>query len=256
MPEYAPGTPSWIDLGSPDPDASAAFYGALFGWQATEAGPVEETGGYRMFQQDGGNVGGLMALQDPQQPPAWSSYVSVTDADAIAAAVREHGGTVMFEPMDVMDLGRMAFFADPGGAALGIWQPKSFPGADLVNVPVSLTWNELRTHDVEGAKAFYASVFGWEPTDWPETPGYAIFNLNGNGVAGLMDMGDLFPPDVPPHWGVVFAVADTDATAAQAQELGAQVVAPPADIPVGRFAGLIDPQGAGFAVIRLAEAQA
>src|SRR5689334_3015283 len=121
MPEYAPGTPSWIDLGSPDPDASAAFYGALFGWQATEAGPVEETGGYRMFQQDGGNVGGLMALQDPRQPPAWSSYISVADADATAAAAREHGGTVIVEPMDVMDLGRMAFFADPGGAALGVW---------------------------------------------------------------------------------------------------------------------------------------
>jgi uncharacterized protein len=253
MPHYAPGTPSWIDLGTPDPEGAVAFYGALFGWRPTEPGPAEETGGYRMLQQDGGNVAGVMASQDPNWPSAWSSYVSVADADATAAAVREHGGTVIVEPMDVLELGRMAFFVDPTGAAFGVWQPKDFAGADVVNVPGSLTWNELRTRDVDAAKAFYPAVFGWEPADWPEQPGYVIWNLDGRGIGGLMDMGDWFPAEVPPHWGVVFAVADADATAARAQELGAQVVAPPADIPVGRFAGLLDPQGAGFAILQPAD---
>src|SRR4051794_40277381 len=105
MPEYAPGTPSWVELGSPDPDASEAFYRELFGWGATEPGPVEETGGYRMFQQGDANVAGVMALQHPGQPPAWSPYISVDDADAVATAVTENGGSVLVEPMDVMDIG-------------------------------------------------------------------------------------------------------------------------------------------------------
>ena len=63
--------------------------------------------------------------------------------------------------MDVMDLGRMAVFADPTGAVFGVWQPKAFAGADLVNEPVSLVWNEVHTRDTDTDKAFYNSVFGW-----------------------------------------------------------------------------------------------
>jgi hypothetical protein len=254
VPDYAPGTPSWVDLGSPDPDASAAFYGQLFGWEATEPGPVEETGGYRMFQQDGSSVGGLMQLQQEGQPPAWSTYVSVADADATAAAVRENGGSVMLEPMDVMDIGRMAFFSDPAGAVFGVWQPKSFAGADLVNVPTSLAWNDVRTPDPEGAKAFYSAVFGWEPGPGPEgAVDYSIWNLDGKAVGGLMPMGDNFPPGVPPHWGICFAVTDTDATVAKAAELGGTVISEPMDMAIGRFATIADPHGATFAVMQFPE---
>ena len=251
MSEYPPGTPSWTDLGTPDPDAAVAFYSELFGWHATEPGPVEETGGYRMFQQGDSSVGGVMALQDPQQPPAWSTYISVADADATAQAVKDNGGSVIVEPMDVMDIGRMAFFADPTGAAFGVWQPKSFTGADLVNEPVSLCWNDVRTRDPEAAKAFYGAVFGWEPGDGP--PGaanYWVFNLGGKQVGGLMEMGDSFPPEVPAHWGVCFAVADTDAVAARAPELGGSVIGPPMDMTIGRFATIADPHGATFAVMQ------
>ena len=257
MPEYAPGTPSWVELGSPDPDASVAFYRELFGWDATEPGPVEETGGYRMFQQDGGSVGGLMALQSDQQPPAWSTYISVEDADATATAVRENGGSVFVEPMDVMDIGRMAFFADPTGAVFGVWQPKAFAGADVVNVPNSLCWNDVRTRDPERAKAFYTAVFGWEPGPGPDGGGdYTVWNVAGKPVGGMMAMGDMFPADMPPQWGVCFAVADTDATVAKAKELGATVVAEPSDMGIGRFAGLADPHGASFAIMQFPEDRA
>ncbi len=77
-----------------------------------------------------------MPLMQEGQPPVWSSYVTVDDADATAAKVREAGGTVIAEPMDVMDLGRMAIFMDPTGAAFGIWQPATMKGAELVNEPV------------------------------------------------------------------------------------------------------------------------
>jgi hypothetical protein len=255
MPDYPPGTPSWVELSSPDTDASAAFYRELMGWTATEPGAVEETGGYRMFEQDGKTVAGLMGHMQEGQPTFWATYISVADADETAEKVRAAGGSVVAEPMDVMDIGRMAFFADPAGAVFGVWQPKSFAGADLVNEPNSLCWNELQTRDVDAGKAFYPAVFGWTAgkasfEGAPES--YTVWEVDGKQVGGMMRMNDdFFPPEVPPHWGVCFAVADADASVAKARELGATIPFEPMDMPsLGRFAGLIDPQGAAFAVLQ------
>jgi uncharacterized protein len=254
MPEYAPGTPSWVELSSPDTDSSATFYGQLMEWDATEPGPVEETGGYRMFQQGGQSVGGLMGHMQEGQPTAWMTYVSVADADETADKVRAAGGGVLVEPMDVMDIGRMAVFSDPAGAVFGIWQPKTFAGADLVNEPNSLCWNEVMTRDADAGKAFYPAVFGWTPAR-PQFEGapesYTMWELDGKPVGGMMEMTDeWFPPEVPAHWSVCFAVADADAIAAKVAELGGTVTSPPMDMPIGRFAGLIDPQGASFTVMQ------
>jgi uncharacterized protein len=250
---YAAGTPSWVDLGSPDPDASVRFYGELFGWDAEEAGPAEETGGYRLFKQNGKTVGGLMALQSEEQPPAWSTYIATDDADATATRVKEAGGQVFMEPMDVMDAGRMAFFVDPTGAFFGVWQEGENKGAEVVNEPVSMCWNELQTRDTEAAKSFYSEVFGWgtdTSTDGPFP--YTEWKVGGDQVGGMLDMHSTVPDEVPPHWLTYFAVADTDATAEKAKELGANVVAGPMDIPVGRFAAMTDPHGAAFGVVQLA----
>jgi predicted enzyme related to lactoylglutathione lyase len=254
MPDYAPGTPSWVELSSPDAPASAAFYGELMGWQATEPGPVEETGGYRMFQQGGQNVGGLMGHMEAGQPTAWATYISVTDADATAERVKEAGGTVVVEPMDVMELGRMGFFSDPTGAVFGVWQAKAFNGADLVNEPNSLCWNEVLTRDAAVDKSFYPAVFDWiagRPAFEGAPDSYTVWEVDGKPVGGMMQMTDeYFPAEVPPHWGVCFAVADCDATVAKARDLGATITQEPVDMPIGRFANIIDPQGASFSVMQ------
>ena len=59
------------------------------------------------------------------------------------------------------------------------------------------------------------------------------------------------PAEMPPSWGVYFAVADTDATVAKAQELGASLFMGPTDIEPGRFAVLADNVGAVFNVLQL-----
>ncbi|HEY2603520.1 MAG TPA: VOC family protein [Thermoleophilaceae bacterium] len=255
MPEYAPGTPSWVELSSPDPAASAAFYQELLGWDATEPGPVEDTGGYRMFQQGGQNVGGLMGHMQEGQPTAWSTYVSVADADDIASRVQAAGGSVVVEPMDVMGLGRMAYFADPTGAVFGVWQPKEFAGADLVNEPNSLCWNEVLTRDAEADKQFYPAVFGWDagkPSFEGAPDTYVVWELDGKPVGGMMQMTDqMFPAEVPAFWSVCFAVEDADVVVAKARELGATVTVEPMTMAIGRFAGLIDPQGAAFTVMQM-----
>jgi uncharacterized protein len=255
MPEYPAGTPSWIELSSPDTDAAAQFYGALMGWSATDAGPAE-SGGYRMFQQGEANIAGLMGIMQEGQPTAWATYVSVADADETAAKVKAAGGTVVVDSMDVMDIGRMAVFVDPTGAVFGVWQPKSFTGADLVNEPNSLCWNEVLTRDADAGKAFYGAVFGWQgrPPGFEGAPQtYTVWELDGKQVGGMMQMTEeYFPAEIPPHWSVCFAVADCDGIVARARELGATVTNEPMDMPIGRFAGLIDPQGASFTVMQAA----
>lgn len=253
---YEPGTPCWVDLGSPDLDASVGFYTALFGWRVPESENVEETGGYRRATMNGADVCGMMPLMQEGQPPAWSSYVSVADAAATAAAVTDNGGSVIAEPMDVMGLGKMAVFADPEGGVFGVWQPGTFHGAGLVNEPGALAWNEFNTRNLEGGKSFYGAVFGWdfETNDMGEMGKYTTIHLGGSPVGGILDMNEReVPTEIPPHWLVYFAVEDTDATIEEAKQGGGNVMMGPVDIPVGRFAILTDPHGAAFAVIALSE---
>jgi predicted enzyme related to lactoylglutathione lyase len=247
--EYAPGTPCWVDIGT-DVEGAKAFYGGLFGWEAQDAGPVEETGGYGFFLKNGKQVAGYGPQQTPG-PPVWASYVWVDNVDETAKRAESAGGTVMVT-MDVMAAGRMAVVQDTEGAFISLWQPGEHRGAQVVNEPVSLCWNELNTRDVPGAKSFYSEVFGWEPVSYGEgADAYTEFQVGGKDVAGMREMAGM-PAQVPPHWLVYFAVADTDATVARAQELGGSVLFGPMDIRPGRFAVLHDPQGANFAVIKVA----
>jgi uncharacterized protein len=244
---HPPGTPSWVDLTTPDPDAAKRFYGGLFGWEAEDAGPVEETGGYAMFRLRGRQVAGVGPVMDPSQPPVWSTYISTDDAEATVALAKEAGAQAIVEPMDVMDAGRMAFLAHPAGGMVGLWQPARHTGAELVNEPGALTWNQLHTRDKDGAASFYAAVFGWRVGDFG---GSSVFELGDRGIAGMMDMPPGTPDEVPAYWMTVFATDDTDASVAKAAELGVQVVVAPGDIEgVGRFALLADPQGVMFGLI-------
>jgi predicted enzyme related to lactoylglutathione lyase len=246
--EYEPGTPSWVDLGSPDIEASAAFYAGVFGWTFEPAGPVEETGGYGMFTLQGLNVAGLGPQMNADQPPYWTMYVSVADIEGTTARAAAHGGTIVVAPMEVFTAGKMAVYIDSVGAPVSAWQPNEHIGAQLVNEPGAFTWDELRTGDVGAAISFYERVFNWvaNPMEMDGNP-YTLWNL-GERPVGVM-MHDAAGPS---RWDISFAVADCDAAVAQAQALGATVVAPAVDSSAGRFAGLADPHGASFGVIQLA----
>ena len=248
---YAPGTPCWAELGAPDIDAAATFYGGLFGWSIEEGENSEQTGGYRQAMLRGKPVVGAMPLMQEGQPPVWSTYVSVEDADATAAKVREAGGIVVAEPMDVLDLGRMAVFVDPAGAVFGIWQPGTFVGAEIVNESNAIVWNELNTRDTEGSKAFYSAAFGWSYDEREfETGNYTSLKLGEDTVGGMIDISGRVPEEVPNHWLVYFATDDADATIEKAKGSGGDVVFGPEDISeVGRIAVLKDPFGAVFALI-------
>jgi predicted enzyme related to lactoylglutathione lyase len=250
---YPPGTPSWVDLSTPDVPGAQAFYGRLFGWEVGDTGP--EGGGYAMFLLRGKYVAGVGPLAMEGQPTAWTTYVCTDDADATVAKVKAAGGTVFVEPMDVLDVGRMAVFADSTGAALAVWQPRAHQGAQLANEPGAFCWNELQTRDTEAAKAFYRAVFGWDAHS-SDAPGmaYTEWKRGDDTIGGMMDMPADVPPQVPPYWLTYFAVDDCDGTVAKAAELGGATLVAPMDIPPGRFAVLTDPSGAVFGVIQMAAA--
>jgi predicted enzyme related to lactoylglutathione lyase len=251
MTSYKPGTPSWVDLGSPNTDESIAFYSGVFGWDIPEGPP--EAGGYRMCLLHGKPVAGLGSQMQPDIPPYWTTYVSVSDVDATVKSVESAGGQVMMPTMDVLTAGRMAVFADPTGAPFSVWQPGDHIGSGYVNEPGAVSWNELATRDPDQAIVFYSEVFGWTADAQPMGDmTYTVWLLDGNPVGGMMPMGEQWPAEAPSHWAVYFAVEDTDATVAKVTELGGSVIAPPTDIPQGRFAALSDPHGAMFSVIALA----
>jgi uncharacterized protein len=273
MPErngYIPGVPCWVDTSQPDPEAAVAFYRDLFGWELEDVMPPGTEGKYFMARIRGGDFAALGSIPEgAPQEATWNTYVWVESADEAASKVRDAGGSVVMEPFDVMDSGRMAVFTDREGAAFCVWQPKQHKGARIVNEHGSLNFNDLHTRDAEAAKSFYGSVFGWRTLELEG--GFAAWTLPGYGdhlerdnpdlrkqmaeadapkgfedvVASIVPIGD-DQPDPRPHWGVTFAVDDADAIAEKATELGGKVLVPPMDAPWVRMTVIADPQGATF----------
>jgi predicted enzyme related to lactoylglutathione lyase len=273
MPErdhYIPGVSCWVDTSQPDPEASLDFYRGLFGWEFEDVMPPDSEGRYFIGRLHGGDVAAV-GSSHPGGPPmaTWNTYIAVADADEASRKVRDAGGSVLMEPFDVMDAGRMATFADPEGAVFFVWQAKGMFGARVVNEAGSLNFNGLATRDPGAAKSFYGAVFGWTTFDagggtemWA-LPGYGddLERDNPDLRKMMADMGgppgfedvvaSINPipddqPDVPAHWSVTFAVEGADATAARAAELGGTVVVPPLDAPWVRMTVINDPQGATF----------
>ena len=252
--QHAPGTFSWPELSTSDQAAAKKFYTTLFGWTAHD----NDMGGgmsYTIVRKDGRDVGAICTLKPEQAkmgvPPNWLSYVSVDSADQAAAKAKQLGGTLLLEPFDVFDLGRMGVIQDPTGAIFAIWEAKKHIGATVLNETGALTWNELMTRDTKKATTFYTGLFPWktETMAMDNNMDYTLFKRGEANAGGMFeirpDMGQ-----VPPNWGVYFQVENADATTAKATSLGAKVMMPPTDIPnVGRFAVLTDPQGAAFAIM-------
>ncbi len=248
---YPDGLFNWVDLTTTDVEGAKAFYSALFGWEAVDT-PTDMGTMYTNFMLDGKRVAGGGPMQPDMQaqgmPPVWTSYVKHDDADAVAARVASAGGTLIMPPMDVMTEGRMMMAQDPTGAVFGVWQPGNHIGAQLVNMPSTLVWNELQTNDVEAAKGFYGDVFGW--TFQTDANDYVVCLTNERAQAGMMAIQESWGP-VPPNWSVYFMVEDVAASAERVAELGGTIMVPPtAAGEMGKFAVAQDPQGGTFTIMQ------
>ena len=244
------GTPCWVDLGTSDIPKAISFYSRQFGWEVEQGGP--EMGGYSLARLGGRNVAGIGPIMGPPgSPSSWTTYFASSDVDATAARIASAGGQVVSAPMDVMEQGRLLIATDVSGAVFGVWQGRNHTGTEVANVPGAFTWSEHMSRDFEGAKAFYAAVFGYEYGDMSSDGfSYATMLINGQQVVG--GMGAFSPgqgDDHPAQWSVYFGTTDTDKAVSTATGNGGRVLRPAADSPYGRMAILADPEGAVFSLI-------
>jgi len=236
----------WINMITPQPDAARAFFAALLGWTYADM-----PGMGHVIRCEGHDLGGLFDQRHPNTPPGTRAYIGVMlkvdDADTTCERIRALGGTHK-PPFHIGDRGRMAVCFDPTGGEFDLWQPGTGTGFTVDSGKHGApSWFEALTTDVARAKTFYEKLFGWT-SDTMQMPGfsYTSFKLGETWVAGMMaitpEMGAMHS-----HWGVYFTSRDVDASAQLAERLGATLCVPPRDIPgVGRFCGVISPQGVSF----------
>lgn len=243
------GVPCWTDLTTPDVAAAKAFYVEVLGWSYQDTGA--DDAGYAIAEVRGAAAASIGPQHWEGAAAAWTLYLASDDADNTAAAVAEHGGTLVLPPGDVGPLGRMFVATDPTGATFGGWQAGTHIGAGIANEPGGLTWEDLRSPDPDAARAFYTAVFGYrtEPLAMAG-PDYTTFALPGE-EAPLGGMGGMMGADgQPAHWIVYFGVADAAAAVVAAEGAGGSVLMRDFDTPYGRMAGLADPAGAAFWVVQ------
>ncbi len=244
----------WYELMVDDTEKAAAFYKDVVGWTAAPAGP--ESGGYTIFSVDGAPVAGLMAMP-PQAVaagarPGWRGYISVADADGMAARIEGAGGKLRFGPQDIPGVGRVASMADPQGAAILVMKPAT--GAQnprpAAGAPGTIGWHELSAADGPRAFDFYAGTFGWTAgmaIDMKEMGKYQIFEIDNMGVGGILTR---FSPDQPVQWLYYINTPRIEAAITRVKEGGGQIMIGPQEVPGGSWILQgTDPTGVHFAMV-------
>lgn len=248
---YPNGTFCWTELAAVDATAASLFYTQLFEWEATPL-PTGPSATYHMLYKGGQSVAALHHAGPGEEHERWRSFVAVDDVDEAVRAAAAAGATIVAEPFDVVDAGRMAEIRDPSGAALALWQGRAHIGAGRFGEPGAPCWFELATRDTEAAAAFVQAVFGWDSEIAPMGRStYTTFTRKGQPVGGMLQMTEEWG-EVRPHWMVYFQVESIAAAMRRAKELGGTVLYGPLEAKgVGKFAILRDPQGVTFSAIEI-----
>jgi len=248
---YDQGEFCWTELCSTDANSAKNFYKQIFGWGYDDI-PIGDGVTYTMAQVESKSACALYSMDEELRkknvPSNWLAYISVTDADAMTAKAKTAGATIITNPFDVMDVGRMAVLQDPTGATFAIWQPKKHAGAEIGGETGTVCWRELISTNVDVAAKFYGTLFGWKPTvDTYGTFNYTTLKLGDEGIGGLMPPQS---PNTPSQWVTCFIVDSASATVATTKKLGGTVYLDTMAIPgIGKYAVLADPQGAVFSVM-------
>ncbi|CAM5649601.1 MULTISPECIES: VOC family protein [Streptomyces] len=243
------GTPCWADAMFSDVEGAKRFYGDVLGWTFGESS--SEYGHYTQAYADGRAVAAVVPPMPGQEGQSqWCLYFASPDAAATAERIREHGGDVLMEPMQVGEFGTMCLAREPSGAVFGVWQAGTHEGFEATATPGAYCWAEVFTREPEQADAFLAAVFPYRMKEIEDDAvDFRMFDVGEDTVLGRMRMTDDFPPEVPSYINVYFTVDDCDAAVDRAVKLGGVLRFGPMSSPFGRFAALSDPQGANFSVI-------
>ena len=243
------GTPTWIDLMTPDIDAARAFYQAVFGWEYDIGAP--EFGGYTTARIGPRMTAGLMGNQPdaPPMPAAWSLYFATDNIEADVAHAVKLGAKVLSPAMAVGEFGSMATCEDPTGATFSFWQAGQHVGAQVTEEPGSAAWYELYASNAKQARDFYTAVLGATADPMPGGMEYYVLKHGEQELCGIMQI-DPSWGDFHSQWITYFSVDNANETAAVVTKHGGKVMGPIDDSPFGRIAALMDPSGATFKVVQ------
>lgn len=243
-----PGTPTWIDLQSPDAAAARAFYTAVFGWQH-DVGNAD-FGGYTTSRVGTHTVAGIIGDHPDSKtmPASWGLYFASNDAGADIERAVKLGAKVITPAMSVGPFGTMAVCSDPAGAVFAFWQAGMHLGATVMEEHGAATWFELYTAKAKEMSQFYATLLGATVEAMPGGMEYYTIKHGDKALCGIMQSDPAW--GMPAQWVTYFSVANTDAAVAKIVAHGGKVMGSIDDSPFGRLAAVADPSGAIFKVIQ------
>ena len=242
------GTPTWIDLMSPDAEAARSFYQAVFGWDYDVGGA--EYGGYTTARLGDYATAGLVGNQPdaPPMPAAWGLYFASDDNAADVVRAEALGAKVLYPNMSVSEFGSMAVLEDPTGAAFSFWQAGSHVGWQVSEVPGSVAWFELYSPDAKKARDFYMALLNATADPMPGGPEYYILKHGDDMFAAIMQIDPAWGA-FQPQWVTYFAVVNVEKTLATVIENGGKAMSGIDDSPFGRIAAMMAPDGAFFKIV-------
>lgn len=242
------GTPTWVDLATPNADAARAFYKAVFGWDYDVAN--EQFGGYTTARVGNRTSAGIAPTPPDMSgvPVAWSLYFASDDVDADVARAVSLGAKVLYPAMVVGDFGTMATLADPTGAQFSFWKAGSHIGSQINDEPGAVGWYELYSSDAKRARDFYTALLNLSSEPMPGGMEYYVLKRGDQQLAGIMNNDPTW--GMPSQWGIYFIVANTDQTVETIAKQGGKILSQPENTPFGRMSAVADAQGALFKVIQ------
>jgi len=270
---YIPGVPCWIGHDAADPESAVDFYGGLFGWEFEDMMPPGSPGKYFIARLHSGDVAAVGSQPEGAPPMAVWNTTSGSRAPTRRRPRWSGRRSVLMDPFDVMGAGRMAVFADPRAPRSAPGRRRSTAAAKIVNEPGSLNFNNLNTRASRRARSLLRVGGSAGPT-LDMGGGFSMWTLPGYGdhleqkqsrasrghgrdgprrrasrtwSPALNPISD-DQPDVPPHWGVTFAVETPTRNCRAGHRAGRTGrPLPPFDAPwVRDDRSITDPQGATF----------
>jgi len=244
----------WHDLISDTPEASAAFYSELFGWEFESVGGAFGLGSnsaYSLIRHNGRLIGGMVdqnKLQSSEDISQWMSLMSVDDMVVAIARVQAQGGTLLTPPTELADRGVLAVISDPQGAYIALVETRGGDPYDRVPQNGDFLWNELWSTNVEKASRFYRKVGSYdkEIKVIDDDVTYHLLSDKGTPRVGLLTHP---APDIGDVWVNYIRVADPQAILDRVEELGGEILVPLRQRDVGGQVALISgPSGAGIAI--------
>ncbi len=245
----------WHDLLTTTPEASRRFYGELFGW-TFEKPPIALGFGrgdaYMLIRHEGRLIGGMLdarRLEKDENISQWITVISTDDIDAATAAIRANGGEVLTEPTALPTRGSMGVYADASGALFSLLESRDGDPAAVPPAVNDFLWDELWTHDIPGAVAFYANVLGLTHEAREVTGRNVTYELLSRGSEPAVGVLRHPVAEARPVWANYLRVEDPAAITARVEGLGGTVALDVQPRAIGgEVAIILGPSGAGIAL--------